>query len=588
VLTDVPSGCAYLNLNNNQTITSNYSVSGNSTIQRLHVVSSVVGSTRTLTIPATRTSNNVDYRDITISGTALSGTSLGNMLGNTNITFTAAVTRYARNSLTNFSSTTSWATTSGGAAGASVPLPQDNIIFDNNSNFLGGDMPNLGNNITVDSSYGNSYLFSTGLGAANYDVNYYLFGTYTFNTPFTCHLLADATREARLFLCNRTTRTLNTTLFTTDTMISAPGATVTLAGNTTFQQTYGTPKYCDFGVVAGTLNTNNYTINARAITVKPAYINTEGLLFGYANIQGLDATYNFGSSTINLYREEYSKPKEALISEGYIYFGYEFDPQYSFNITVNAGTSNIYLWNNVDQGDQARLTTSNIIPIFNSTLSNVYLTEPTFYNFWLASTLSSGTCAYRWTYLSNLNIASINTLGIHTSYAPTTLTVNRNAGIVCNNIDTTNAGPNNGLIICNAFISANQTSSALNRTTLTCNNNITTNYVSYRNIDCDSGQITAYGVANLGNNTGNFLWSSAVAVAAFTTTGNYTVSMPTNFSGSAVAEGDVYSDKDLVFFISSIICGFSCKYNLNIDFLKVSSISLFCKKFNSSRGEFKE
>lgn len=76
---------------------------------------------------------NVDFRAITAAGAATwSGTTVGNRTGNSGITFTTPVNRYAVVAGA-WESTATWSTTSGGAGGASVPLPQDTVYFDANS-----------------------------------------------------------------------------------------------------------------------------------------------------------------------------------------------------------------------------------------------------------------------------------------------------------------------------------------------------------------------------------------------------------------------------------------------------------------------
>lgn len=91
-----------------------------------------LGTASTITA-ASLTATYADFTDITGAGAATwSGTSLGDGLGNTNITFAAPVTRYAVAS-GNWSSTATWSTSSGGSSGASAPLPQDTVYVDANS-----------------------------------------------------------------------------------------------------------------------------------------------------------------------------------------------------------------------------------------------------------------------------------------------------------------------------------------------------------------------------------------------------------------------------------------------------------------------
>ena len=124
-------------LNTDLGVTNTLTITGNSATNRLLVRSSVVGTTRTITA-ATTALTNVDFRDITGAGEAdWTGTSLGDCGGNTGITFTATVERFSV-AAGNWSSTDVWSATTGGAAGASVPLPQDTATLE------------TANNVTID------------------------------------------------------------------------------------------------------------------------------------------------------------------------------------------------------------------------------------------------------------------------------------------------------------------------------------------------------------------------------------------------------------------------------------------------------
>lgn len=136
-------------LNANQTITGTLTLTGNSATNRLFTLSGTVGTAYTLTA-ATVSLTNVDFQDITAAGAAapFTGTSLGNALGNSNITFTAAVTRYFVYTNGLWSLTANWSASSGGATGASVPLCHDTVLIDANSFTAGGlsmtmDIPRL-------------------------------------------------------------------------------------------------------------------------------------------------------------------------------------------------------------------------------------------------------------------------------------------------------------------------------------------------------------------------------------------------------------------------------------------------------------
>ncbi len=141
-----------LGITGNVTITGTLTLQGNSITNRLFVTTNLSGNARTWTITgATVVASNVDFRDVAFTVptdlSAIAGGS-GNALGNTNITFTTPVTRYAV-AAGNWSSTGMWSTSSGGAAGASVPLPQDDVFLDaaSGAGTYVADMPRLGRTI---------------------------------------------------------------------------------------------------------------------------------------------------------------------------------------------------------------------------------------------------------------------------------------------------------------------------------------------------------------------------------------------------------------------------------------------------------
>lgn len=107
--------------------------SGASIIRRLQFVSSVsTASSKVLTIGTWTTKTDIDFKGITASGTAWSGTRLGNGGNNVNITFVASKTVYWNLAGTVLWSGIGWATTSGGAPSINnFPLAHDIVIFDN-------------------------------------------------------------------------------------------------------------------------------------------------------------------------------------------------------------------------------------------------------------------------------------------------------------------------------------------------------------------------------------------------------------------------------------------------------------------------
>jgi hypothetical protein len=132
------------------TITGAFTVTGNSATNRVLVMSSIISSQRTISAGSVSLTN-VDFQAIASGGAAspFTGTSVGDASGNTNVTATVAVSRFWVGGTGNWSDTAHWATSTGGATGASVPLPHDTVNFDANSFSAGSqvvtsDMPRLG------------------------------------------------------------------------------------------------------------------------------------------------------------------------------------------------------------------------------------------------------------------------------------------------------------------------------------------------------------------------------------------------------------------------------------------------------------
>ena len=152
----------------NQTVTGTFTASGNSIANRLWLISAsayaaaTVGTPRTITLSSatasTKTVRWCNSQDITltVTGSAVAFTSVGDCLGNTGFTFTTPVTRYAVTGGTakSYSSTTLWSATSGGATGATVPLPQDTVVFDasTGAGAITVDIVHIGKDISISGS----------------------------------------------------------------------------------------------------------------------------------------------------------------------------------------------------------------------------------------------------------------------------------------------------------------------------------------------------------------------------------------------------------------------------------------------------
>jgi hypothetical protein len=134
------TGVILLPIYGNQTVTGTLALGGGiSATQRMGVVSDTAGTQRTLTVATVSGLSDIDFRDIAVAGASApwSGTRLGNCLGNSGITFSAAKTVYWNLLGTNNWSATAWATSSGGTPAANnFPLAQDTAIIDNTNSSL--------------------------------------------------------------------------------------------------------------------------------------------------------------------------------------------------------------------------------------------------------------------------------------------------------------------------------------------------------------------------------------------------------------------------------------------------------------------
>lgn len=110
------------------------SISSGTSASKRPLIRSSSGTQVPLVVNSVSGMSYVDFYNVSVTGSAapITGTALGNYGSTSGITFPSTVTRYAV-AAGNFSSTSMWSASSGGAAGASVPLPHDTATFDLNS-----------------------------------------------------------------------------------------------------------------------------------------------------------------------------------------------------------------------------------------------------------------------------------------------------------------------------------------------------------------------------------------------------------------------------------------------------------------------
>jgi hypothetical protein len=295
---------------NRLTVTNNLTITGDSPTNRITIANYTRGIGSTLTANNIVSMENVNFRDITGAGDATwEGTSVGDMGGNTGITFTPAVTRYWVDDGGNWTDTAHWATASDGAGGASVPLPQDTVIFDANSvksasqtitmNAFG-----MGKDISFSAVENNPVINSTGIGE--------VFGSLVFGTM--------SYTGTAFYLCGRSgTDVLTQNGATISVLIQThmtSGGKYTVTDD--FTTGYG------IGIQSGTLDITNRTIEftgsavlqqstsgamvTTGSTIKCTNNSATAKFFGGANItynklwfntQGTGNVTIYGNNTIN-------------------------------------------------------------------------------------------------------------------------------------------------------------------------------------------------------------------------------------------------------------------------------------------------
>lgn len=264
------------------TVTSTLTLNSNSLTNRLLVSSNTTGTPVTVTAATVTVSNVVNFMDITGAGAATwtvagtGATALGDCQGNSGITFTTGSNRYGVAGA-NWSSTTAWSASSGGAPGASVPLPQDDVFFNSSTgaNTVSADMPFLGHNITASAGFTGNLCSPSGTAST-------IFGNVTAVTGCTV-----GNGNFGWTFAGRGSQTIDmagiTVSHSSATNITAPGGTYTLLSAYTGAQTFNhnagafvtggftfTPSnYSHPGTTTRSLDITNSTVSLTATSISP-------------------------------------------------------------------------------------------------------------------------------------------------------------------------------------------------------------------------------------------------------------------------------------------------------------------------------
>jgi len=254
----VSPGLRNISISADQTINGTLTLSaGTNATMRTFVRSDTIGTTRTLTCAAVDSLQDIDFRDITIAGAAVSGgdltgTRLGDCKGNSGITFSAGTNKYwIGTSGGNWGVITAspWATSSGGSGLlANFPLAQDTVIFDGNSGASGlTSTINAAYNIgTIDMSArtGNTMTLATSSNTPT------IYGNWINGTGTTL------TGTGTMTFAGRGSQTITSAgkTFTQPFTINSPSGSVTL------QDAFASSFNGAFNFLVGTFDANGYSV----------------------------------------------------------------------------------------------------------------------------------------------------------------------------------------------------------------------------------------------------------------------------------------------------------------------------------------
>jgi fibronectin-binding autotransporter adhesin len=304
-------------VSNGFVITGTFSTSSTEGNRRLWIQSSTYGLMRDMRIASIGSVSDVDFRDIRVTGAGgtLSGTRIGDLRGNSGITFSTPKTVYWNLAAGGNWSANAWAATSGGGVSTdNFPLAQDTAVIENTG-------LNTGATVTVNSAilYIGAVNMSTRTNAMTFanGTDYSIYGNWVNGSGVTLGI------SNTLTFAGRKTQTITSAgkTFATITLDSY-GGTVELAdalniGSNTLTVTNGTFDTKGYAVTAGSLNSNNS--NVRAINLGASTVTLSGAVTfttstnlsfcaGTSQINISNANQTFAGGGLNFYNVTYTRP----------------------------------------------------------------------------------------------------------------------------------------------------------------------------------------------------------------------------------------------------------------------------------------
>lgn len=260
-------------LTGNSTVTGTLSIYADNTnpVRRTQIVSGTIGVPRTITAAAASIGDGVDFRDITIAGAVaplnLSTKSVGDLKGNSGITFPTAKTVYWNLAGSQNWSANGWATTSTGTpAAANFPLAHDTAVFTE---------AGAAGTVTFDSLWPIGTLtFDDGVSPRASGVTL----TFTSGPTFYGNLILSSgvvlAGSAETTFSGRTSQIIISVgkTLTFPVTLDSPGGSLTLADNITLDASRS------FTLTRGTLDLSNRVLSAWSLNSNNS--NTRAIAFG--------------------------------------------------------------------------------------------------------------------------------------------------------------------------------------------------------------------------------------------------------------------------------------------------------------------
>lgn len=300
----VTIGSATIAISSSLTVTGTLSMASTAGNLRYLIAGAVVGVTSILSVATASNLSDLDFRDIIVTGTAapLFGTRIGDLRGNSGITFSAPKTVYWNLTGAVNWSANGWAATSGGAPNTNFfPLAQDTAIFDN-----------TGAATTVTMDFAIPYTGSINMSArtttmtlsvASAALGFFVCGNLTLSSNIAVTLIG----AGGLTFAGRNIQTITSAGRTMSNLwmsIDSPGGTVQLADALILGSSIG------LTLTSGTFNTNGYAVtvlllassgsNVRSLNLSSSTITCSNNTTPVNFTTTTNLTFNAGTSTVNI------------------------------------------------------------------------------------------------------------------------------------------------------------------------------------------------------------------------------------------------------------------------------------------------